>query len=40
MIHGVNIASWLDPDGVSGLDLHCRDIIGSWTDLIGADGAN
>jgi len=40
VIHGAHIASWLDPDSVHGLDLHGSDVIGSWADLVGTDGAN
>ncbi len=40
VIHGAHVAPWLDPDHVSGLDLHSSDVIGGWTDFVGADGAH
>jgi hypothetical protein len=40
VIHCAYVASWFDLDHVSRLDLHGGDVIGSWADLIGADGTN
>ncbi len=40
MVHGPNLTSGFDPDRISSLYLHSCDGIGSWTDLVGADGAH
>jgi hypothetical protein len=40
MVHGPDVASWFDPDCVSGLYLHGRDSVGGWADLVGANGAH
>ncbi len=40
VIHGTDVASWFDPDCVSRLYLHGRDVIGGRADLVGADGAH
>ncbi len=40
MVHGPNMASGFDPDRVPCLYLHGRDSVGSWADLVGADGAH
>jgi len=37
VIHGAHVASELDIDGVSGLELHLSDVVASWADFIGAD---
>jgi len=40
VVHGSHVASRFDLDGVAGLNLHGRHVVGCWADLIGADRPN